>query len=207
MWKRICRLKQQVAVLANMRAESILHYRPKKLWVFLLLLLSIIDYYFLRMYLPSFATLDDQMKVFPSLITFNSIIIAGIGIMYQVQETKNREMEFRIHEQRTEFYEEFLKYFADLVTPSGNNSKFIDRKAWMRLHYKMAVYASPEIIKIYSSIKENPSQNLENLAKLFLQIRNEVGFTEKDVHVRKLLGLFLNDVQDPKFDEILENIK
>ena len=206
MWKKICRLKQLV-VLAKMHAESILHYVPKKLWVFLLLLLSI-DYYVLRMYLPSFTTVDDQMKIFPSLITFNSIIIAGIGIMYQVQATKNSEMEFKIHEQRTKFYEEFLKFFANfLVTQRENNSKFIGGKAWMRLHFKMAAYASPEFIKIYSSIKENPSQNLENFAKLFKQIRNEVGFTEKDVDVRKLLGLFLNDVQDPKYEEILEKIK
>ncbi len=56
-------------------------------------------------------------------------------------------------------------------------------------------------------MKTNPQQAIENYARLFLQIRKEVGFTEKDVNIPKLLSLFMKDMPDSQTVDQLNKIR
>jgi hypothetical protein len=82
-----------------------------KLWMYkwalaLVLLVVITDYFALAKSL--FQLTDDQIKAITPLVTFNSILLAAAGIMYQVQATNERETQFRIHQQRKETYESLI---------------------------------------------------------------------------------------------------
>jgi hypothetical protein len=160
------------------------------------------------------------MGAISTLFTFNSVILAGMGIMYQVQSTQEREVKFRVHEQRRDFYNQFLEYLAKffaVMREKGNNIKptdIINQKEYFDLHYKMAVYASPLVINAYSEImrkgkdhSNDPIWAMSKLAYIFVNIRKEVGFTEGDVPVRKILSLWITDINDPKYDELFERLK
>jgi hypothetical protein len=78
----------------------------------------------------------------------------------------------------------------------------------------MAVYASPNVINAYSEIMregkdhtDDPMWAISKLAYIFVNIRKEVGFTEGDVAVRKILSLWMTDINDPKYDELFKSLK
>lgn len=75
-------------------------FRKFKWLIFSLVLLVATDYYFISNYSNLLSTSEDLIT---PLVTFNSIILAGLGIMYQVRSTKEREIKFKIQEQRREF--------------------------------------------------------------------------------------------------------
>jgi hypothetical protein len=79
----------------------------------LLIILLSADLYFVLHNIPPLSSSDDKMKAISTLFTFNSVILAGIGIMYQVQSTQEREIKFRIHEQRRDFCNQFLEYLEN----------------------------------------------------------------------------------------------
>jgi hypothetical protein len=211
------RLKSRLSnhLMAKFKIQS------KYKWLVILALLAIADYYFISVYILMISSSDDKMKTISTLFTFNSIILAGIGIMYQVQSTQEREIRFRIHEQRREFYNQFLKYLANFfaaikekgsdVSPTeiiSNNSDYFN------LHYKMAIYASPNVIKAYSEImregmdhSDDPMWAMSKLASIFMDIRKEVGFTEGDIAVRRILSLWINDINEFKYDELFKKLK
>ncbi len=187
----------------------------------LLVLLVSADLYFYMYYISLLSSSDDKMKAITTIFTFNSIIVTGIGIMYQVQSTQEREIRFRIHEQRREFYNQFLEYLAKFfaaIREKGGDVKPNDilsgNKDYLNLHYRMAVYASPNVINAYSEIisegkdhSNDPMWAMSKLAYIFMSIRKELGFTEGDVAVRRILGLWITDINDPKYDELFRILK
>ena len=109
----------------------------------LLALLVSADLYFIIHYIHLLSSSDDKMKAISTLFTFNSVILAGIGIMYQVQATQEREIKFKIHEQRREFYNQFLEYLAKFfaaIKEKGSDVKPTDiisnNKDYLDLHYR-----------------------------------------------------------------------
>ena len=189
-------------------------------WLALLAFLIIVDLYFTMQYIIPLSSGDEKLRAISTLFTFNSVILAGMGIMYQVQSTQERERTFRVHEQRREFYNQFLEYLANFfaaIKEKGDNLKPTDittNKDYFNLHYKMAVYASPNVINAYSEIiregkyhSKDPMWAMSKLAYIFANIRKEVGFTEGDVAVRKILSLWITDITDPKYDELFKSLK
>jgi hypothetical protein len=94
--------------LAKMKTKSLVNHK----WLALLALLVCLDIYFALNYITSLSSGDDRIGAISTLFTFNSVILAGMGIMYQVQSTQEREVKFRVHEQRREFYNQFLEYLS-----------------------------------------------------------------------------------------------
>jgi hypothetical protein len=80
----------------------------------------------------------------------------------------------------------------------------------------MASFASKDVLETYNKIRNPDKESLErdrvtwailNLGELFKLLRKEIGFQEKDVPVRQMLGLWMNDVNDQKYDEIFKKFK
>ena len=84
------------------------------LLVILILVIIIIDLTVYNHFISQQSNFDDKLKVLTALGQFTSIAIAAIAISYQVQATKEREIQFRIHQQRKETYEEFLKMMENI---------------------------------------------------------------------------------------------
>lgn len=187
-----------------------------------ILLTASIDYYTLINYLPLLTTTDDRMKLITPLATFNSILLASAGIMYQVQAANYREIMSRIHTQRREVYLQLLDFIAkifDSIKKDGTTTDIktiISNKEFLDLHFKMASFASKEVLETYNKIRNPDKEALErdsiswailNLGSLFKLLRKEIGFQEKDVPVRQMLGLWMNDVNDQKYDAIFKKLK
>jgi hypothetical protein len=71
----------------------------------------------------------------------------------------------------------------------------------------MAVYASPNVINAYSEImregkdhSNDPLWAISKLAYIFMNIRKEVGFTEGDVAVRRILSLWITNINNSEYD-------
>ena len=89
-------------------------------WLALLVFLIIVDLYFVMQYIIPLSSGDEKLRAISTLFTFNSVILAGMGIMYQVQSTQERERTFGVHEQRREFYNQFLEYLANFLLNNLN---------------------------------------------------------------------------------------
>ena len=115
----------------------------------------IIDILIFRYLLSVESTFDDKIRVLTMLATFTSVAIAAIGISYQVQATKEREIQFRIHQQRKETYEVFLAVLEKLMKLNKQGDKDAVEKIeddYRALRPKLITYASPEVIGIYIDI-------------------------------------------------------
>jgi hypothetical protein len=203
--------------------------RHKKLLAFILILFSL-DIFIISNYILTFTSNEDKINAVTSLATSNSILIAAIGIMYQVNAAKEqidaarkKDIEFRIQEQRRDYYIEFLSFLAKFlaaINDKGSNVNAMDISSvegWNNIHYNMMVYASPEVINLYGKIRDagtNPSsqkpfESLAILALLFRQIRQEVGFEaiDADVSLRRLMSLIMNDVYNEKYDTFFQQLE
>ncbi len=192
-------------------------------WPLAFLILTVgVDYYFIVVFLSSIPSIEEQTKLITPLATFNSILLAGAGIMYQVQATKEREMEFKIHQQRREIYLQLLDFIAKLfgaIKSQGSTvdaTTIINHKEFLDLHFKMIPFASKEVIEIYSKIKNPDTEALNkdpgawailNLGRLFKQMRKEIGFQEGYIPVRQLLSLWMTDVYDKKYDVLFMKLE
>lgn len=197
------------------------HWLSTKAWMYkvplvLVLMLAIIDISILT---KSFVQLtDDQIKLITPLVTFNSILLATAGIMYQVQATNEREMESKIHQQKRETYVQLLdliaKFFENYQAKKGSAidpATLISRREYMNLNFKLAAFGSEEVIRTFYKIQHPDSTNPEwaviQLGSLFRQMRKEVIFKDGDVTERELLSLWMNDVYDSRYDEIFMKLK
>lgn len=197
------------------------HWLSIKAWMYkvplvLVLLLAIIDISILT---KSFVQLtDDQIKLITPLVTFNSILLATAGIMYQVQATNEREMESKIHQQKRETYVQLLdliaKFFENYQAKKGSAidpATLISRREYMNLYFKLAAFGSEEVIRTFYKIQHPESTNPEwvviQLGSLFRQMRKEVIFKDGDVTERELLSLWMTDVYDSRYDGLFMKLK
>ena len=153
--------------------------------------------------------------------------------MYQVQATNERETQFKVHQQRKETYEELLKVVEGLLKLQKDDyvddkGRKVDNwyKIWerlepklniremeddyRRLRPKLMIYASPQVIDTYTEIQRSGLQQsdlviiVRRWAKLYQQIRAEVGFVGEDVPTRKLLSLYFTFINEPKCDALFD---
>lgn len=196
-----------------------------KLWTYkwsltLVILVAIIDYSALTKSL--FQLTNDQIKAITPLVTFNSILLAAAGIMYQVQATNEREMESKIHQQKRETYIQLLNFIAtifDAGKKEGSGPKVdittaFTHKEYFDLNFKLAAFASKEVIETFNKFKIPRSAQQDSgewaiilFYSLFKHIRKEIGFQERDIAPRELLSLWMNDLSDSKYDELFKTLK
>ena len=119
-----------------------------------------------------------------------------------------------------EFYNQFLEYLANFfaaIKEKGYNLKPTDittNKDYFNLHYKMAVYASPNVINAYSEIiregkyhSKDPMWAMSKLPYIFAH-RKKVGFSSRCCSPRRSSSLWITDISDPKYDELgLKSLK
>lgn len=108
------------------------------------------------------STLDDRIKVLTILAPFTSIAIAAMGIAYQAEMTKRREIQFKIHQQRKEANEEFLIVLEKLMKFTKQKDEDVVEKIeddYRALRPKLITYASPEVISIFTNIIDPKQQN------------------------------------------------
>jgi hypothetical protein len=184
------------------------------LLVILILVVIIIDLTVYNHFISPQSIFEDKLKVLTALGQFTSIAIAAIAISYQVQATKEREIQFRIHQQRKETYEEFLKMMENISKMTKEKDPDISGKIetdLRKLRPKLIVYASPKVIDIYTLIikagLEKKGDNIttaKRMAELYRHIRSEVGFSEEDVPTRQLLSLFITDIYESQYNVIFD---
>ncbi len=82
----------------------------------LVLIAAITDYLVMTNYFSLIISIE-------TLVTLNSVLIAAAGIMYQVKATNEREMQFKVHQQRKETYEELIGLMENMFKLVKANSK------------------------------------------------------------------------------------
>jgi len=83
----------------------------------LVLIAAITDYLVMTNYFSLIISIE-------TLVTLNSVLIAAAGIMYQVKATNEREMQFRVHQQRKETYEELIGLMENMFKLVHHNTNF-----------------------------------------------------------------------------------
>jgi hypothetical protein len=119
----------------------------------LIIAIFIIDILIFNYLVSVESTFEDKIRVLTILAPFTSVFIAAIGISYQVHATKEREIQFKIHQQRKETYEGFLAVLEKLNKLTSKGEKDAIGKIeddYRAVRPKLITYASPEVIGIYS---------------------------------------------------------
>jgi len=185
-------------------------------WMVLVLILIIlfIDFILYNYFISPDSIFDDKLKVVTTLGQITSIFIAAIAISYQVQATKEREIQFKVHQQRKETYEGLLKVMekiAKLQKEKDPNLVGNMENDWRELRPKLIVYASPKVISAYKAIeragiesKGDSNAAVKRIAELYLQMRSEVGFAAEDVPTRQLLSFFITDINEPQYNDLFD---
>jgi hypothetical protein len=186
-------------------------------WKIMVLILAIIffDVFIYKMFITDRSAFDDRLKIIAALAQITSITIAALAISYQVQSTKEREIQFKIHQQRKETYEGLLKVLEKIIKLSKEkDSELISKMEpdWRELRPKLIIYASPEVIAAYKAIEHAGLETrsdayapVRRIAELYLQMRSEVGFAAKDVPTRQLLSFIITDINESQYDILFDN--
>jgi hypothetical protein len=188
-----------------------LFWRFDWLLIILIFIVILIDVGVYNNIISSQSIFDDKIKVLTALGQFTSIAIAAIAISYQVQATKKREIEFRVHQQRKETYEGLLKVIEKIAKLTKENDPDLVEKMvndWRELRPKIIIYASPRVIDAYKAIEkggmesdaDRPVASVKRIAELYRQMRSEVGFAAEDVPTRQLMSFFITDINDPQYN-------
>jgi len=180
----------------------------------LILIILFIDFILYNYFISPDSIFDDKLKVVTTLGQITSIFIAAIAISYQVQATKEREIQFKVHQQRKETYEGLLKVMekiAKLQKEKDPNLVGNMENDWRELRPKLIVYASPKVISAYKAIeragiesKGDSNAAVKRIAELYLQMRSEVGFAAEDVPTRQLLSFFITDINEPQYNDLFD---
>jgi hypothetical protein len=180
----------------------------------LILIILFIDFTLYNYFISPESIFDDKLKVVTTLGQITSIFIAAIAISYQVQATKEREIQFKVHQQRKETYEGLLKVMekiAKLQKEKDPNLVGNMENDWRELRPKLIVYASPKVISAYKAIertgiesKGDSNAAVKRIAELYLQMRSEVGFAAEDVPTRQLLSFFITDINEPQYNGLFD---
>jgi hypothetical protein len=188
-------------------------------WILALILIVLITDYIITK--PLFQFTDAQIKIITPLVTFNSILLAAAGIMYQVQATNEREIESKIHQQKRETYVlllEFIAKFFENMREQGTTidpATIVSRREYIDLNFKLSTFASKEVIKTFYKF-QHPDQELYQknpgewaviqFGTLFKQMRKEISFQEGDVTARELLSLWMTDAYESKYDALFKKL-
>lgn len=155
-------------------------------------------------------TKDQQIKLITSIFTIIPIVIGAIISIYQFSKTKQKDIDFKLHEQRKEKYEEFLKILEKIISNTGqieDGEMPFGQEEWMDLQLGMTMYASETVFKKYLDFiritqEQQSIAGVVALGELILLMRKEVGFSDSKLTSRDCLRTFITDIEDPKYDKV-----
>jgi len=141
-----------------------------------------------------------------------SIVSGFVIVAWQMKSAKNREIDFKIHQQRKEQYMKLLEIIKDIFvaskTSNPTNEFNFDQNRWLEVQFGQSLYASQDVLRAYWDLidasKLDPLMSIKKLGDLILIMRKEVGFDDSDLPARQLLSSFINDINDEKYDEIFK---
>lgn len=152
----------------------------------------------------------DILKV---LIPTVGIAISTLGSVLIFNKNKKKEINFKIHEQRKNKYEEYLKLIKKMFASARGNEKGklpFKEEEWLDAQFGLLLYASDKVVDKANAIR-NVDPNDDKYAVLFelggmiLLMRKEIGLDNKDLTIRECLSAFINDINDPKYDKYYNN--
>lgn len=152
----------------------------------------------------------DILKV---LIPTVGIAISTLGTVLIFNKNRKKEINFKIHEQRKDKYEEYLKLIKKVFANAkgiGKNKLPFKEEEWLNAQFGLLLYASDKVIDKANAIR-NVNQNdntytvLFELGSMILLMRKEIGLENKDLTIRECLSAFINDINDKKYDEFYNN--
>ena len=124
-------------------------------------------------------------------------------------KNKKKEINFKIHEQRKDKYEEYLelikKMFSGIKEVKKGELPF-KKDEWLDAQFGLLLYASDKVIDKANAIRNVNSNDdkytvLFELGSMILLMRKEIGLDNKDLTIRECLSTFINDINDEKYDE------
>lgn len=149
---------------------------------------------------------SDILKV---LIPTVGVVISTIGSVLIFNKNKKKEINFKIHEQRKDKYEEYLelikKMFSGIKEVKKGELPF-KKDEWLDAQFGLLLYASDKVIDKANAIRNVNSNDdkytvLFELGSMILLMRKEIGLDNKDLTIRECLSTFINDINDEKYDE------
>lgn len=148
----------------------------------------------------------DVLKV---LIPTVGVAISTLGTVLIFNKNRKKEINFKIHEQRKNKYEEYLKLIKKVFANAKGNGKNklpFKEEEWLDAQFGLLLYASDKVIDKANAIR-NVNQGddtytaLFELGSMILLMRKEIGLENKDLTIRECLSAFINDIKDKKYDK------
>ncbi len=130
-------------------------------------------------------------------------------IIWQTQKIKKAEIEFKIYEQRRGANEELLTMIFDSIKdiqdPKRKDAVAANLKEqYPKIAKELMRISSEDVLKTYSDMMKAARAGeptvTRYLGDLFLHMRKDLGIKDKDLSNRRLLGVFITDIDDPKYD-------
>lgn len=148
----------------------------------------------------------DILKV---LIPTVGVAISTLGSVLIFNKNKKKEINFKIHEQRKNKYEEYLQLIKRMLTSIKGNAKDklpFKEEEWLNAQFGLLLYASDKVIDKANAIRNvNPNDDkytvLFELGSMILLMRKEIGLDNKDLTIRECLSAFINDINNEKYDK------
>ena len=97
-----------------------------------------------------------------------------------------------------------------LVSVKDNKIYEINTTEWINVQMGMSMYASGKVLKAYINLLKSSQENKDSsiinrqIGYLILQMRKEVGLEDSNLTSRDVLSTFVNDINDPKYDQFFK---
>lgn len=136
------------------------------------------------------------------LIPTIPLVIGSIVTIWIFYNTKKKEINFKIHEQRKAKYEEYLEMikqiFSNVDSINSGNLPF-DRDKWIGIQFGMSLYASDKVFKKVMQLSivsehDDPIILVFKLGELIKLMRKEVGLNDKNISIRECLSPIIHDI-------------
>lgn len=153
-------------------------------------------------------SLEQAIQIISIVVQFLAIVASGLYVGWQIKGAKQSEIDFRVHEQRKEQYSKLIDLLKDvLVSVKDTKIYEINATEWINVQMGMSLYASGKVLKAYINLLKSSQENKDSsiinrqIGDLILQMRKEVGLEDSNLTSRDVLSTFVNDIDDPKYDQ------
>lgn len=140
-----------------------------------------------------------------------AVLLAITNVVVQRVVEKRREIEARQRDKKVELYQQFTKFWFDMVLSTKNRKtgaegtmEFESLLPEMNeLTQQMILWASDGVLKSYSEFRRyvttpdahtDPMRTMLLLERLLLEFRKDLGYSNRGLKERDVLALFVNDV-------------
>lgn len=170
---------------------------------FLLIVLGSIGYYVITYIIELFKSLDRQVAA-AILTASGTILAATMAALFVQKRTKEREIAAAHRAQKAEIYSSFMKTLVDAlrtsiekkeINPEEYTNFFID------FTRDVIVWGSPEFLKAFHKWRTSDLTNENALLlvdDLLMEIRRDLGNSNKGIQRGELMRLFIKQDDHPK---------